>query len=235
MQQSSIALIIPVYNPSAGWEQLLQQRFTELESTLQQQVQFCIINDGSANGYFEQAAAKLHQQIPSAIILEQKPNKGKGAALRNGVAHIQADYFIYTDVDFPYTTASTVSLIHTLVHNKTDIVIGNRNEQYYQNVNGFRTVLSKLVRFFIRHLIRIQFDDTQCGLKGFNRTGKELFLSTKINRYLFDMEFLILAARKKEISVEALTVELRKDIRFSKMPLRILLTELKNFIALLFK
>ncbi len=234
MQQETTALIIPVYNPSPSWEQLLYSSYSELKGVLQQRIQLCIVNDGSTNGLFEEAAIWLKQQDATIIILSFPNNEGKGAALRKGLSTLVADYYAFTDVDFPYTTNSSVAIINCIHSSNADIVIGNRDQQYYKQISNFRAALSKLVRFFIRHLLRIPVDDTQCGLKAFNKKGKDLFLSTKINTYLFDMEFVLLAVRQKAI-VQAVPVELRNNIHLSRMPIKILLQEFKHFLKLLFR
>lgn len=234
MQLTTTALIIPVYNPLPGWEQLLYHRYSELKNTLQQTLQLCIVNDGSTNGQFHNAAQWLQQQDATIQIISVTANEGKGAALRTGVQTIDADYYAFTDVDFPYTTNSAAAVINCIQSSSVDLAIGNRDEQYYQQINQFRAVLSKLVRFFIRHLMRMPFDDTQCGLKAFNKKGKELFLATTIKTYLFDMEFVLLAVRAKAV-VQTVPVELRNDIHLSRMPVKILVQELKNFLKLLFR
>lgn len=234
MQLTTTALIIPVYNPLPGWEQLLYNRYNELKNAFQQPLQICIVNDGSTNGQFHNAAQWLQEQDATIRIISFDVNEGKGAALRKGLAVLDADYYAFTDVDFPYKTDSAVAVMKRMQLPGADIVIGNRNQQYYEQISNFRAALSKLVRFFIRHLMRIPFDDTQCGLKAFNRNGKQLFLTTTINTYLFDMEFVLLAVRVKA-NVQTVPVELRNDIRLSRMPVKILLQELKNFLKLLFR
>ena len=234
MQPATTALIIPVYNPLSGWEQLLYQRYNELKNELQQNFHLCIVNDGSTNNQFQNAAQWLQQQDAGIRIISLPVNEGKGAALRAGVSAIDAAYYAFTDVDFPYSTKSAAAIINCIQSSSADLAIGNRDEQYYQQINHFRAVLSKLVRFFIRHLMRIPFDDTQCGLKAFNQNGKQLFLTSSIKTYLFDMEFVLLAVRAKA-NIQTVPVELRNDIHLSRMPVKILTQELKNFLTLLFR
>lgn len=234
MQKVTTALIIPVYNPMPDWERLLFNRYTELKNRLQKPLQLCIVNDGSTNDLFHKAAQWLQQQDENICIISFDVNEGKGAALRKGLLTVEADYYAFTDVDFPYTSQSAVNVINCIQTSTADIAIGNRDQQYYKQINHFRAVLSKLVRFFIRHLMRIPFDDTQCGLKAFNKKGKQLFLSTIINTYLFDMEFVLLSVRAKA-NVQTVPVELRNDIRLSRMPAKVLINELKNFLKLLFR
>jgi hypothetical protein len=89
------------------------------------------------------------------------------------------------------------------------------------------------LRWMLRHVLRQPIDDSQCGLKGFDHSGKALFLETTIDRFLFDLEFLMLA--KNRVKVTPVQVELREGVVFSKVGWKVLAAEGKNFIRLLFK
>ena len=86
----------------------------------------------------------------------------------------------------------------------------------------------------IRRFLRIPTDDTQCGLKGFNAKGKEVFLQTSIDRYLFDLEFVFLSARKK-LTLKKVVVELRPGIELSYMRWGVLMQEFGNFLKIFAK
>ena len=87
----------------------------------------------------------------------------------------------------------------------------------------------------IRLFLSIPITDTQCGLKGFNRKVSPLFLSTTIDRYLFDLEFIKKAFKTKQYSIQAIPIRLNDNVVFSKMNYKILLPEMINFVKLLFR
>jgi hypothetical protein len=70
-------------------------------------------------------------------------------------------------------------------------------------------------------------------LKGFNAAGREVFLQTNVNRYLFDLEF-IQKASKTELRMIAKDVMLKPDVVLPSPSLMVLLKELNNFVRLLF-
>ena len=78
--------------------------------------------------------------------------------------------------------------------------------------------------------MKLKVNDTQAGLKGFRREVKPLFLMTTINRYLFDLEFIYLLSKQKELKVEGHPITLRPGITFSKMNRKILFQEARNFM-----
>lgn len=160
-------------------------------------------------------------------------NKGKGYALRQGVEAAKGEYIIYTDIDFPYTHESFLKVYKALKEGN-DVSIGIRGEEYYTHLPKSRVYISKFLRSLIRFFLRIPTDDTQCGLKGFNQKGKEVFLKTTINRYLFDLEFVFLSAREK-LKIKTVEVELRPEVVLSKMNWKILLQEFGNFLKIFTK
>lgn len=192
-----------------------------------------VVNDGSTNAACQNEKQKISES--NVRLIEYTPNKGKGEALRTGVKAASGDLIVYTDIDFPYTIDSVRSIIDKLMNERKNVVIGIKDASYYEHVPPFRKFISKLFRSFIRMLFRIPTDDTQCGLKGFDRRGKEVFLKTTINRYLFDLEFVFLASRDKNISIATHEIKLREDVEFRKMNFGILRNESWNFLKILLR
>ena len=60
----------------------------------------------------------------------------------------------------------------------------------------------------------MSYSDTQAGLKGFSRKGRSVFLSTCINTYLFDLEFVYKACRHPDLIMEEVLVKLRDAVCF---------------------
>lgn len=113
------------------------------------------------------------------------------------------------------------------------VVAGFREPNYYKNVPFSRRLLSKTLRFVLEKGLRLPVSDSQCGLKGFDRTGRDLFLKTRIDRFLFDLEFLRMAARTPDLPVSTVAVELREGVVFSRIGWKILLAESVNFLKIL--
>lgn len=194
------------------------------------------MNDGSTiTQISEQVDALKKKNIPIQY-LAYPENKGKGYALRKGISLSQNKYVIYTDIDFPFTNESVVAVIDSLINDANDIVVGHRNYNYYKNnISTFRKILSKAFRFFIKNIVGIKITDTQCGLKGLSEKGKTKFLTTKINRYLFDFEFIFISSKDKTMRIKAVEVQLKENVVFSKMKLKILLQEFFNLFQILLR
>jgi len=227
---NSLSIILPCYKPGIDWQATVINSINKLTDI--NLTELIIVNDGmstfSANGISE----FLEISIPVKII-SNTVNMGKGYALRKGVNAAQGALIIYTDIDFPYTEESFRNIYAELLKG-ADVAIGVRNKDYYTHLPKARIYISKLLRYVIRTFLRIPTDDTQCGLKGFNQNGKKVFLETTIDRYLFDLEFIFLSARKK-LKLQTVEVELRPEIVLSKMNWKVLMQEFGNFLKIFAK
>ncbi len=215
------------------WEQALADRMSAFEKSvagLVDEVKLVVVNDGSPLHATNDNFDVLREKISGVQIVSYPENRGKGYALRQGVAHSHADFHLVTDADFPYNIESMKRITETLLH-KGGIVAGNRDTGYYAHVPLFRRVISKILRWTLRNVLQQPISDSQCGLKGFDNAGKKIFLETTIDRFLFDLEFLLLA--KNRVEVTPVPVELRAGVTFNKVGLKILATEGKNFLKLL--
>lgn len=229
MKEPSLDLVLPCYNPQPGWSGRVIAAYRIIAQQLGFAPGVILINDGSEYGVMAQDIQLLQEAIPQLQYLENERNRGKGYTLREGVLLAQSDFVIYTDIDFPYTEKSLVDVWMAL-QDGVQVAAGVKNQQYYDGVPPLRRLISRLLRAMSYLLLRLEITDTQCGLKGFNRQGREAFLATTIDRYLFDLEFLFLAYRHFRLTVRAVPVTLKPGIVFSRMRPGILIEEGLNFL-----
>jgi len=232
---STLHLIVPCYNPPPGWETALATRFTAFQAIIADlvgTVRLVVVNDGSARNATEVNFQQLRQILPEVQVISYTENQGKGYALRQGVAVGTADFYVVTDTDFPYTLDSMRRIVEVL-REQGGIAAGNRDTVYYERVPLFRRWLSQALRWLLRNVLRQPIGDSQCGLKAFDQAGRSIFLETTINRFLFDLEFLMLANGR--LTVTPVPVQLRDGVVFSKVGWRILATEGRNFLWLLWR
>jgi glycosyltransferase involved in cell wall biosynthesis len=231
MPQPTLDIILPCYNPPTGWVPQLMAALAEVQAAIggEAEITLILVNDGSRTGIGQHDLAQLQAALPRLQYIAYMPNYGKGHALRQGVAQARGDFQIYTDIDFPYTTASLVAVWTALSVTGADIAAGVRDADYYRHVPPIRRFISKVLRWMLGTFLRTTIADTQCGLKGFNAQGKQLFLQTRIKRFLFDLEFIFLASNAPAIRLLPVDVQLKPGIEFSKARLGILLRESINF------
>ena len=222
-----------MYNPLENWGNDVVRQFNEFCMKLPAHINpnLIMVNDGSDFSLEDDAQIVL-DNIKGSKWISYDQNQGKGYALREGVKKSNADFIMYTDYDFPYTYGSMISMVEKLLVDGTDAVVGNRDNSYYNHISSRRKRISQYLRSVNRVLFRLPTDDTQCGLKAFKASKKDLFLSTKTNRYLIDVEFLKKLARSNS-KVDIQLVKLRDNVVLSKISNLRLLKELYNYIVIM--
>jgi glycosyltransferase involved in cell wall biosynthesis len=229
-----IDIVLPCYNPPQDWVNNINTNFRAIQAALSAyEVRLVVVNDGSPAINTTEIAA-LKTVLPDMLWLDYTENRGKGYALRHGIAAADADIVVFTDIDFPYENESVLRVAEALLTQKCDIAVGVRPNSYYEKVPLTRRIISKTLRAFIGVLFRMPITDTQCGLKGFNQKGRAIFLQTTIERYLFDLEFVFLAAQTKTLHLQPIEVHLKPNIIFTAMNYKVLLVEGRNFLNVLF-
>ena len=192
-----------------------------------------MVNDGSENNVSDTNIDFLKQNITHFKYLNYNQNQGKGYAVRYGVKHASSNKTIFTDIDFPYLDKD-LKAVYELINEQNDIIIGKRSEKYYDNISTNRKWISKQFKKLIKLLLNIPITDTQAGIKGFNKKGKEILLKTTVNRYLFDLELVKIASKQKANIVET-EVSLKPNIVMPNMSTKILFSEFINLLKIMLK
>ncbi len=231
--QQAITIVLPCYDPPSGWADRLIERNLELIGSMpSERFRFVIVNDGTPSPIERDTVKRIEAALIDLTWIDHAVNRGKGAALRTGIDAVDSDLYMFTDIDMPFKLESMRSVIAALL-NGSNIVLGHRNEAYYEQVPFGRRLLSRSFRWMLKVLLRAPVSDTQCGLKGFDRRGREVFLQTKIDRYLFDLEFILQATRNKKLKIDVVPVQLNEEAEFKPMRSSALLKELRNLIVVL--
>ncbi|MFI3295452.1 MAG: glycosyltransferase 87 family protein [Rikenellaceae bacterium] len=229
-----IDVVLPCYNPRGQWADIVIKKFGALErSKPSHSFRLILVNDGSTNDNFLAPAQYIKSQIPSTLVVDNTINRGKGAAVRSGVALSCAPLVIYTDYDFPYRRESVVEIVSHLEAG-ADVVIAARNNTYHTKLSVVRRVISKLSRNLNWLLLGMDYPDAQGGLKGFNAKGREIFMQTRVNRFLFDTEFVYKSSKRSDVHIAQISANLRDGISLPSMKGKTIRIEAMNLIRIIF-
>jgi hypothetical protein len=235
----TVNLILPCYNPPSGWDTIVLWHYMKLQSIIEE-VELCltIVNDGSECNMEEETLKRLASNIPDVKVIGYHKNKGKGHALRYALYTINAnstiEYAVYTDWDFPFELENIKDMI-TMLLNGADVVVGKRNDTYYEQLSSKRKIMSIASKWLNKYILGIPDCDAQSGLKGMSCKGCEIFLQTKIERFLFDTEFVLKAFCCESICFQILPIQIRSGIIMSNMGVKVLRKEFLNFLRILFR
>lgn len=227
----TLDIVCPCYNPQPGFVGSLAHGLEELRGFYpDKQLHLIVVNDGSPRNFGDEQRAALRQAVPGVEIVDI-PHGGKGAAIRAGIACSRAPYTIYTDIDMPYTAESMREVVDRVFAGE-DVVIAVRNRSYHSQLSPVRKLMSYGSKMLNRIFLNIRHTDTQGGLKGLSPRARAVMLRTRISDFLFDTEFVVLAARDKRLRIGEVETSLRDGIVMSKMSGRVLFRELRNFFRI---
>ena len=230
-------LILPFYKPHEGWLVHLLESVASLKQALNERgsiLHVILANDGSPLSCFpDEALEAIRAASDEFTFATYDVNRGKGFCLRHAVAQTDGDIQIYTDGDFPFGWQCAAETFDRL-NSGADIVMGVRGSDYGNVLNPFRKFISKGTRHLNRLLLGMpeRYIDTQAGMKGFRGAGKQAFLDTTVNSFLFDTEFILLAW-DRGLRIDTIPLSLRPGLSFSKMGWRILFREFGHFIRIM--
>lgn len=232
--KNKLTIILPLYNPHMGWENELIHSLNQLQEKFSG-VEYCVtmVNDGSSNDIGLFVNNNILPLYKNLNYLTYSENQGKGFAIRYGLEHSLSDYYIYTDFDFPFGFDSLLQTYNKLAGGDTNLVIGTRDYSYYKALPYKRAALSfslTMVNFFIT---RFRVKDTQAGLKGLDNKARDIFLTTKTNSFVFELEF-ILKCLNSNLKHSFVHVVPNSDIRFSNFNSKTVNRELKSYFKIIF-
>lgn len=218
-----------------GWSDIVIEEVNKIKDTFPQfNISSIIINDGSdsdANHEFDHC--KKH--IDSIRVLQLDQNQGKGFACRHGVASLDAHFYIYTDIDFPFTSQSLHAIISLWEAEKIDVILGVRDQIYYDSIPGQRKIISRALRWSNQKILRLKTADTQTGLKGFSAQVKSVFLATTINRYLFDLEFIKKISHRSDLKIRTIVVKPKSTIQMKNLNAKTLGMQIVDYVKIILK
>lgn len=225
----NIDIVLPCYNPSADFVDIVDINFSNIKAYFpDRQFNLFIVNDGSTRNFTEIQIQQLLTIDESVHIIYYTRNKGKGYALRRAIFESDSPLVVYTDYDFPFNHSTLEKLIEEL-DNGADVVLASRSIDYSHILPLTRRFYSLMSKILNRVVLGLEFYETQGGLKGFNEKGKEIFMQTTINEFLFDTEFIYRASLQKNISIVNVHGRTRENINPNRIRMRVIIRELINF------
>ncbi|MBI2483978.1 glycosyltransferase family 2 protein [Candidatus Uhrbacteria bacterium] len=201
-----LSIILPTYNEEKNIEHTVTS-IAEYCGAKQYPYEIIIIDDGSTDGTYRLACI-LGEKNNSVSILQHETNRGKGAAVRTGMAVANGEILIFLDADGS-TKISELDVCVPFLSQGYGVVIGSRYMEQSMVVRKqppARIMIGRLGNMLIRFLLLPGIVDTQCGFKVFTKHGAhEIFSRQTIEGWGFDMEILVIARllglRIKELPV----------------------------------
>jgi glycosyltransferase involved in cell wall biosynthesis len=114
-----VSFLVPAYNEAATLNEVLGR-----VDALELDKQIIVVDDGSTDGTAE-ILERWRDSGHDRIVVRQ-PNRGKGAAIRAAIPHVDGDIAVIQDADMEYDPVDVPALIEPIERGVADVVFGSR-------------------------------------------------------------------------------------------------------------
>jgi glycosyltransferase involved in cell wall biosynthesis len=183
VNRSECQVVIPAYQAGATLASVIGGVRAQLP-----RAGIAVVNDGSTDD-----TARVAEQAGAAVI-SHAVNRGKGAALRSGIAHALetgVQTIVTMDADGQHDPVALPALIAELTH--VDVVVGARTRAG-SRMPPHRRFTNSASSAAVSHIAGMPITDAQSGFRAFSRAVAER-VQPSGDGYEFETEFLVLAAR----------------------------------------
>ena len=193
----AVSVVVPCYNEAERIGETLRVTLDYLGKVAPES-ELIVINDGSTDATGERIREVFSE--PTSIethLLENFPNRGKGAAVRTGLLTATRPIGLFTDADLSTPIDEMPKLIEPITANEVDIAFGSRalNRKLIGHHQPWRREQAgRVFNLLVRLATGLPYWDTQCGFKAFRfAVCRPIFEAAHIAGFGFDVELLYLA------------------------------------------
>ena len=222
------SVVIPCFNEAGRIGETLRLTIEYLTANAAES-ELIVVNDGSTDATAAIARERLKDARIETRLLENFPNRGKGAAVRSGLLAARKPIGLFFDADLSTPLRETPKLIEPIANGEVDIAFGSRALD--RGLIGIhqpwrREQAGRAFNLLVRIATGLPFWDTQCGFKAFRLdVCRPILEAARLDGFAFDVELLYLAQnaglRIREIPVRWNHAEGSK-VQFFKDSLRML-------------
>jgi glycosyltransferase involved in cell wall biosynthesis len=175
-----LTIIIPVFNECDTIGELVRR---VLASPYRKQV--IVVDDGSNDG----SAGELRSFVEGSSIelIQHAQNRGKGAAIRSGIAIARRDTIVIQDGDLEYDPSEYPLLLGPIENGLAQVVFGSRFLEPHRAMYYWHSVGNKILTLTCNVLFDTTLTDMETGYKAFTIEIARS-LSLRSDRWGFDPE-----------------------------------------------
>ena len=114
-----VSFLVPAYNEASTIAEVLER-----VDALDLDKQVIVVDDGSTDGTGD--VVERWKEGRDGVVLVRQQNRGKGAALRAAIPHIDGEIAVVQDADLEYDPTDVPALIEPIERGVADVVYGSR-------------------------------------------------------------------------------------------------------------
>ncbi|GAC1478660.1 MAG: glycosyltransferase family 2 protein [Acidimicrobiales bacterium] len=158
-----LSVIVPVFNERNTLTEIVR-RMRAVELPVDREI--IIVDDGSSDGGDKVMAALEDSTVR---ILRHEGNKGKGAAIRTGMAKARGDLLLIQDADLEYDPEDWPKLLAPMLRGKADVVYGSRFTGERRNMLVWHWIGNRVLSMVTNLLYNTTISDMETCYKLFDR------------------------------------------------------------------
>ncbi len=190
-----LSIIMPVFNERATIEEIIKRvRDVDVEKEL------IIVDDYSTDGTRD--VLEEYENEDDITVLYHSMNRGKGAALRTGLEHVNGDIVMFQDADLEYLPEEYPKLLDPILRGRADVVYGSRFKGVHRAFMFWHYMGNKLLTLITNVLYNSCLTDMETCYKVFKKDIIKR-ITIKSNRFNVEPEITakVLKQRVKLVEV----------------------------------
>lgn len=136
-----LSVLIPVHNEESTIEEVIRRVGAVDLDGIEREI--VIVDDASTDGTPEKL--EKYKDRPDLALLRHDANRGKGAAIRTGLASATGDIVIIQDADLEYDPSEYPKLIAPIVAGEAEVVFGSRFKGQAENMALPNLIANKIL------------------------------------------------------------------------------------------
>jgi glycosyltransferase involved in cell wall biosynthesis len=185
----TLSVIVPVYNECATVEEIIRR---VRATTVPLAVDVIVVDDASTDGTDKVLAALADSGIE---VITHERNRGKGAAIRTALGHVQGDLVLIQDADLEYDPDDWPRLLEPILKHKAAVVYGSRFTGERKNMLLLHWIGNRFLSVVTNVLYSSTLSDMETCYKLFDRRVLEGMVLVS-NRFDFEPEITAKVLRR---------------------------------------
>ena len=188
-----VTIIIPAYKKELTIKADVKNILDVMKST-RWYFEIIVVVDGFLDKTFEKASEIKNKEVS---VVGYKRNRGKGYAVRYGMARAKGDPILFIDSGMEIDANGISMLLEHMIWYKADIMVGSKRHPASKvKYSIMRRIYSFGYQLLVFSLFHLKIKDTQAGLKAYRREVLEQVLPRLVVKaFAFDIELLAVAQR----------------------------------------